>query len=260
MIESNTIRFMGIRMHAWSMTETLDRVGHRIESKQFTQHVVVNTAKLVKARRDPALRAAIESCDVVNIDGMGVVWGARLCGLMVPERVTGIDLMAHLLDLAAVRGWRVYFLGAKPAIISGAIANVRQNWPELEIAGSHHGYFTDSQAADVAEMIRASNPDILLVAMSTPRKEQFVELWGKQTGAMFVMGVGGSLDIMAGITKRAPVRMQQLGLEWAYRLGQEPRRLMKRYIHANGLYIVYLVREIWKSRTTKYKGPPAHRK
>ena len=129
------------RMHPWSMDQTVDEIARRMDAGLFTQHVVVNVAKLVNMRRDPGLREAVSGCDIVNIDGMGVVWGARMLGLDVPERVTGIDLFFRLLSLAESRGDSVFFLGAREEVVEKAVNNLRRDYPSLRIAGWHHGYF-----------------------------------------------------------------------------------------------------------------------
>lgn len=241
MIESKVINFMGVRMHIWTMNETVDEIFSRLKFGLFTQHVVVNVAKLVNMGRDEVLDESVQSCDIINIDGMGVVWGAKFLGFDVPERVAGFDLFHKLLARAAKEGEPVFLLGARPEILEQAVINLETKFPGLKIAGSHHGYFWDDEEAVVAE-IAASGAKMLFVAISSPKKENFINSWRQQLGVNFVMGVGGTFDIVAGKSKRAPELMQKYGLEWLYRLIQEPRRMWKRYLVTNTIFVFKLLR------------------
>lgn len=225
------IRLLGIKMHPWTMEETLNAIERRLEGAIFTQHVVVNVAKIIQMD-DPALRQAVVACDIINIDGMGVVWGARFLGHYIPERVAGIDLFYRLLELACRRGERVFLLGAKADVLEATVSRVQERYPDLQLAGWHHGYFWDDEAAVVSK-IRESGASMLFVAITSPKKEQFIHRWRDELGARFVMGVGGTFDVVAGITRRAPVWMQRAGLEWFYRFLQEPGRMWRRYLYTN---------------------------
>lgn len=229
-------------MHPWTMQQTVDEICRRIEAGVFTQHVVVNVAKVVNMRRDPALYEAVNGCDIINIDGMGVVWGARLLGIDVPERVAGIDLFFRLLDVAQQRGYSAFFLGARQHVVDEAVQRLQQRYPELKIAGWHHGYFWEHEEEVVRE-IAASGADLLFVAVTSPKKEQFIHRWKDRLGVRFAMGVGGTFDIVAGKTKRAPQWMQNAGLEWFFRVLQEPRRMWKRYLVTNSRFAGLLLQE-----------------
>lgn len=232
MIDDARIRFLDCDMNALTMARTVELIGKRVEAGTFTQHCVVNVAKLVNMRSDPALAASVQACDIVNIDGMGVVLGARLAGLEVPERVAGIDLMHALLDLSARRGWPVYLLGARDDVVQRARAAACRLYPGLVVAGHHHGYFWDDEAA-LVENVRASGARLLFVAMTSPLKENFIARHAAELGVVFVMGVGGSFDHLAGDQQRAPAWMQRAGLEWLHRMMSEPRRLAGRYLRTN---------------------------
>lgn len=242
MIESDRIiGFMGVRMHAWTMRETVDEIRRRIGFGLFTQHVVVNVAKMVNMGRDEKLRNSVEACDIVNIDGMGVVWGAKFLGFDVPERVAGIELFHSLLDMAQTEKFPVYLLGAKEDVLEKAVGNLEKHFPDLEIAGRNHGYFWDDEQSVVRD-IAQSGAKLLFVAISSPKKENFIHRWRDELGVDFVMGIGGTLDVVAGKSKRAPEFMQKAGLEWFYRLMQEPRRMWKRYLVTNTLFALKLIR------------------
>jgi N-acetylglucosaminyldiphosphoundecaprenol N-acetyl-beta-D-mannosaminyltransferase len=226
------------------MLKTIEVISKRINAGKFTQHVVVNVAKLVNMRKNPELRRSVAECDIINVDGMGVVWGARLCGHDIPERVAGIDLLLQLLEVAKKESIPVYFLGARQQVIEKLVQTVKKRFPGLTVAGYHHGYFWDNEKAVVDE-IAASGARMLFVAISSPKKENFINTWKDRLGVSFVMGVGGSFDVVAGFTRRAPLWMQKAGLEWFYRFLQEPRRMWKRYLVTNSIFAWMLVKEMW---------------
>jgi N-acetylglucosaminyldiphosphoundecaprenol N-acetyl-beta-D-mannosaminyltransferase len=226
-------KVLGCSIDRLGMEETLARVDDVIASGGYSQHMAINTAKLVSLRDDDRLREIVEGCELVNADGQAVVWASRLLGDPLPERVAGIDLMEELLGLAEQKGYRVYILGAREDVLDQAIARIRERYPALTLAGWRDGYFSREEEPQVCASIRASRPQMVFVAMSTPRKEYFLAERGPELGAEFVMGVGGAVDVMAGLTRRAPISWQRLGLEWLYRLLQEPRRMFRRYAVTN---------------------------
>lgn len=235
--------FAGIGIDGLTMAETLDRIRHAITQRQLLRHGDVNVAKLIQARDDRQLAADLARCDIVSADGMGIVWGARWLGLAIPERVTGIDLMMEVLAICAVQGWRPYFLGAQPEVLAQAIDKLRTRFPTLSLAGSHHGYFSPADEPALVEAIAASGADCLFVAMSSPLKERFLAQHGDRLTVPFTMGVGGALDVVAGLRWRAPGWMQRLGLEWVARLIQEPLRLGPRYLITNSRFAWLLWRQ-----------------
>ena len=228
---------LGCAIDRLDLSGTLAAVEDAIAARFYTQHMAINAAKLVAMHEDPKLCGIIGGCGLVTADGQSVVWASRLLGDPLPERVAGIDLMEALLGLAERRGYRVYFLGARPDVLSRALNRLLTRFPRLQIAGARDGYFAEDEADELCAAIRASRPDILFVAISSPRKEYFLGEFGPGLGAPFVMGVGGSIDVIAGITRRAPVTLQRLGLEWLFRLIQEPRRMFRRYAVTNTRFI-----------------------
>ncbi|HYH21148.1 MAG TPA: WecB/TagA/CpsF family glycosyltransferase [Azospirillum sp.] len=247
-VRARRIDFLGVPLDPLDMEETVAVIDSALAQRVRLQHVVVNVSKLISMRRDADLHRDVVESDLINIDGMGIVWGARLMGLPVPARVAGIDLMDRVLALCARRGYRPYILGAKPAVLEQAVANIRRRHPDIDIAGWRDGYFKRDQEEEVVEAIRASRADCLFVAMSSPMKERFTQLYRDRMGVSFLMGVGGSIDVMAGITRRAPDWMQRAGLEWLYRVLQEPRRMWRRYLVTNSLYLGLLTREVLRAR------------
>ena len=179
---------------------------------------------------------------------MGIVLAARLLGHPVKERVAGIDLFQELLAVCANESFRPFFLGATPAVVRKACAVVNAAHPTIRFAGMRDGYFDASQESQIVEEIRKSEADCLFIAMPTPRKERFLAAYRDQLGVPFIMGVGGSFDVLAGEVTRAPLFMQNLGFEWLYRVYQEPRRMWWRYCRTNtvfaGMVISALIRRI----------------
>jgi len=238
------VRILGCEIDRLDMAGTLEHCRAVIRDRRYTQHVAINAAKLVTLRRQPELREVIERCHLVNADGQSIVWASRLLRDPLPERVAGVDLMQELLAMAETSGYRVFILGARQEVLQTAIHRLHRRHPELALAGSHHGYFAEEESPDIAAKVRAARADILFVAMSSPRKEQWLGRFGESLGVPLVMGVGGAIDILAGITRRAPRLWQRAGLEWLYRLLQEPRRMFRRYLTTNLRFSVLIAREI----------------
>jgi len=237
------VELFGLQIDDLTMSETLARIDEFIASRTIHHHVVVNVDKIVKAHRDPQLRTIINECDLVNVDGQPVLWAARFLGKPLRERVAGIDLMQRLIEQAAAKGYRLYFLGAKEEIVSNVVERTQSQFPNATIAGWRNGYWSDTEEPGVAKAIAEARPDILFVAISSPKKEIFLSRWKAEIQAPFVMGVGGSFDVVAGLVRRAPVWMQRCGLEWLFRLLQEPRRMWRRYLVEDMQFFGILLRE-----------------
>jgi N-acetylglucosaminyldiphosphoundecaprenol N-acetyl-beta-D-mannosaminyltransferase len=219
------------------MSEAVDRCAEAIALGAYLSVGVVNAAKVVGMRHDASLRDAVAGCQMILADGQAVVWASRLLRTPLPERVAGIDLFEELLGTASQRGYRVYFLGARADVLDKMLVEVSRRYPGLSVVGARDGYYRPSEEADIVAEIRNSGADLLFVGMSSPTKELFLSTWGKNTGARVVHGVGGSFDIMAGVVQRAPLWAQRRGLEWFYRVKQEPLRLGRRYVTTNLAFI-----------------------
>ena len=238
---------MGCAVDNLNMAETLDVVEGFIRSGKPHQHVVVNVDKIVKANRDPALRQIINDCDLINADGMPVVWASCLLGKPLKARVTGVDLFEALMARAAEKGWRVFLLGAREEVVSGVARLYPARYPGLTLAGYRNGYWTPGEEEKVVADIAATRPDILFVAISSPKKEAFLARYQAAMKVPFAMGVGGTFDVAVGLVKRAPVWMQNAGLEWLYRFLQEPRRMFRRYFIDDMAFVALFARE-WVKR------------
>ena len=235
------ITMFGLSFDSLSMEKSLEIIIERITRGEFTQHAVINVAKLVNAQKDELLKESINACDITNVDGMGVVWGARLMGIDVPERVAGIDLFLRLIGLSEAKEFPVFLLGAREEIVKKAAEALMVRHPKLNIAGYHHGYFWDDEQKIVGQ-INKSGAKLLFVAITSPKKEYFINEWRGQLGIDFVMGVGGTFDVVAGKVSRAPVWVQNVSMEWLYRVLQEPKRMWKRYLITNSKFLWMLLR------------------
>jgi len=229
-------------MDVATMSETVSFIENRIQKGHFLQHVVVNVAKIVNMQKVKVLADSVNACELINIDGMGVVIGARFLGHDVPERVAGVDLFHELLKMSARCDFPVFLLGATEDVVSKTAAKVKEKNPNLTISGFNDGYFWEDEQA-VVDKIKASGAKLLFVAITSPKKENFINKWQDKLGVDFVMGVGGTFDVVAGKVNRAPKWMQEYGLEWFYRVLQEPGRMWKRYLVTNSKFAWLLLKE-----------------
>ena len=237
------------------MSETLDRVSQAISHDLHIHHSVVNAGKIVSMHKDPQLRESVVNADIISADGQGVVWASRLLGKPLKGRVTGIDLMEELVSLAYRDHYKVYFLGAKEDIVRSVVEHYSDVYSPDIIAGYRNGYFKKAEEREIACDIADSGANILFVAISSPTKENFLfqnrEILKKVN---FIMGVGGSFDVVSGLVKRAPKWMQKAGLEWLYRVYQEPQRMFKRYLVGNVKFILLVLKYKFKANySSKYE-------
>ncbi|HEY4202427.1 MAG TPA: WecB/TagA/CpsF family glycosyltransferase [Devosiaceae bacterium] len=237
--------FLGAPMHALTMDETLALADTAMAEHKPLHHTVVNVAKLVNMRKNAELRDDVATADLINVDGAGVLWGARLFGVKLPERVAGVDIMVKLFSVCEARGYRPYLLGAEQHVLEAVHRQLGKDHPRLVVAGMQDGYFKPEDEARVVAAINASGADCLFVAMPTPRKERFLKQYRDVLTPSFVMGVGGSFDVYGGKVARAPRLVQMMGCEWLFRIAQEPGRLWRRYYETNTAYAALLWQEFW---------------
>ncbi|MGM0214811.1 WecB/TagA/CpsF family glycosyltransferase [Enterococcus sp. AZ109] len=234
----NKIELFDLQIDDGSLKETVAEMLRRIKQDEVIEHVGVNSNKVVLSHRNTEIKQIIQQADMVSADGYSVVRACQWIKKKKIERVTGIDTMIELLKRAEEEGLSVYFLGTKEAILNQLLQVMKEQYPNLKIAGAQHGFFKDEQA--VVEAIAACQPNMLFIGMTSPYKEEFVSKYKRALNANLIMGVGGSFDVLAGEISRAPAWMQRSGLEWLHRFMKEPQRLYKRYIFEN-LYFVYLM-------------------
>lgn len=248
-----TRELLGCPIHAMTIRQVLKEVDRAIRTRRRLRIGVVNAAKLVNMQRSAELREDVLSSDLILADGMSVVWAARLLGRPLPERVAGIDLMQEMLKAGNEVGYRVYCLGATPAILDAAIERIARDYPKVVVVGRHHGFFVPEEESAIAGEISAARADILFVAMSSPLKERFLARWSDSLDVPVWHGVGGSFDVLAGHVRRAPDGWQRLGLEWLYRVKQEPRRLWRRYLVTNTVFCEMVILELMRQLPRRHR-------
>jgi N-acetylglucosaminyldiphosphoundecaprenol N-acetyl-beta-D-mannosaminyltransferase len=237
-------QLFGMPIHAVTMSEAVAAAEDAITRRHRLLVGVVNAAKIVNMRRDLALRDAVLNADMIVADGMSVVWASWLLRRPLPERVAGIDLMSRLLERGSERGYRVFLFGAHDDVLKTVAARIASDYPGILLVGQRNGYYAAGEEAGIADEIAAARPDMLFVAMSPPKKEMFLGAWADRMGVPVCHGVGGAFDVVAGKVKRAPGVFQALGMEWLYRVLQEPRRLWTRYLVTNTLFCGLVVQEL----------------
>ncbi|WP_271392212.1 WecB/TagA/CpsF family glycosyltransferase [Aequorivita sinensis] len=227
-----------------SMQETLALVQEKINKGEQLHHVVVNAGKVVAMQKDSELRKSVNESDIINADGQAVVWASSFLGKPLKERVAGIDLMANLVDMAHKNNYKIFLFGAKEEVVKTVVEEYSETYSPNIIAGYRNGYFEASEEEAIAHQIADSGTQMLFVAISSPIKENFLYKYRDVLkNVNLIMGVGGSFDVFAGKTKRAPIWMQNAGLEWFYRFLQEPKRMWKRYLVGNSKFIYLVMKE-----------------
>jgi N-acetylglucosaminyldiphosphoundecaprenol N-acetyl-beta-D-mannosaminyltransferase len=243
------INFFDIRLNPYSESEFLDIIESNLRKKQQLIQNGLNAASINALVYNEELKQAYKNSDLVNIDGMSIVWVLRLIGFNIPKRVTCSDLAIEILNMANKNNFSVFLLGAKETNLRLCMKNLMNNFPNLNLCGYRNGYYNEDDELAIVDMINKANADILFLGMSSPIKEFFAEKYKHILTAKYILGVGGLFDILSGRKKRAPKWIQIIGMEWFYRFAQEPLRLWQRYFIGNFkfLWLVY------KERNKIYK-------
>jgi len=242
------IKLFGCYIDNLTMDEVLRKIDGFIRSGRPHQNVVVNANKIVLALKDRQLRDIINNCDLIGVDGVPLIWASRILGSPLKERINGTDLMERLIERAHQKKYSLYLLGARQEIVCNVVKKYQGLYPDLKIAGFRNGYWKPEEEEAIVDAVRDSGADILFIGFGSPRKEVFLRKYLERMRVPFVMGVGGSFDAVAGSTRRAPLWMQRNGLEWLFRLMREPRRLWKRYLVGNSIFIYIVFKEFIKMR------------
>lgn len=237
------VRLLNGAFNAWTLDECVNHLFADMAAGRRGWLATVNVAILMMMREDPSLQRFVDRATWTVCDGQPLVWASRWFGTPLPERVTGVDLVERLLAQAQAQGLGVYLLGASQEVIDRLAQRMQRQFPQLKL---HHGngYFKAAEAPHRAEAVAASGASILLVGMGVPRQEKFIEQQWERLGVKLAIGVGGSFDVLAGLRDRAPQWVQRIGMEWAYRLIQEPGRLWKRYLTTNTRFLLLLLRAL----------------
>jgi N-acetylglucosaminyldiphosphoundecaprenol N-acetyl-beta-D-mannosaminyltransferase len=235
---------LGISLDSLTMQETIDLIDKSIKENICIRQVSINAGKMVSIQKDKELYNSVVSCDIINADGQSIVWASRFLGKYLPCRVAGCDLMQELVKLAYENKYKCFFFGATEIVIKKVVDHYNHLFGPEIIAGYRNGYFSKTEEPFIAKQIVDSGAQLLFVGIVSPTKENFLydhnDILKKVN---YTMGVGGSFDIVAGVTKRAPKWMRNMGLEWFYRFLQEPRRMWRRYLVGNSKFIYLVIRE-----------------
>ena len=218
---------LGVMVDAVTQKEAMDRIEAFVREGGVHHVVTANPEIIDNATKNDALRAQINSAALVTADGQGVLLAGKILGRPFPERVTGIDLAELLCAESGARNIRLYFLGAEPGVVDEAAKRMRCLHPDVQIVGTHHGYFRKEGPAGVVADIKRTKPDVLLVGMGSPYQEDFISAHLAECGVSVGIGVGGSFDVMSGRVIRAPDIFIRLKLEWFYRIASDPKRIKR---------------------------------
>lgn len=218
------VNILGVDVDAITMAEAVDVVRRAMDTRAGVMVATANAEMLMRATHDEELRRILNASALVVPDGAGTVWAARHLGHAMPERVAGYDLAQELLRCAPAEGRRVYFFGSAPGVAEKAKAKAEQLYPGIEIVGVRNGFFSPADNAAIIAEIRAARPDLLLVALGVPKQEKWIAAHLAELDVPVAIGVGGTLDVMAGVMKRAPYWMQRAKLEWLFRGLMQPKR------------------------------------
>ena len=218
------VNILGVDVDAVTMAEAVDVVRRAMDTRAGVMVATANAEMLMRATHDEELRRILNASALVVPDGAGTVWAARHLGHAMPERVAGYDLAQELLRCAPAEGRRVYFFGSAPGVAEKAKAKAEQLYPGIEVVGVRNGFFSPADNAAIIAEIRAARPDLLLVALGVPKQEKWIAAHLAELDVPVAIGVGGTLDVMAGVMKRAPHWMQKAKLEWLFRGLMQPKR------------------------------------
>lgn len=221
------IEVLGIPVDVTTMADAVQHVEGYIARREACLVVTANAEMIMRAQEDAELADIMRQAQLVVPDGAGVVWAARHQGRPLPERVAGYDLAQQLMKRAAIQQYRVFLLGAAPDVVEKAKKTAESWYPGIQIVGTYHGYFGEAEEENIVAMIQAAKPDILFAALGVPRQEKWLKRLQEILAVPVCIGVGGTLDVMAGTVKRAPLWMQKAGLEWSYRLLRQPQRVIR---------------------------------
>jgi len=259
-IPSNAI--LGIRFHSISLPQTIQVLNGFVQERVPRHIILGNAYTIALSRQDHAFKTLLNKADLTLADGMSIVWGGHWIGLNLPGRVAGPDLTAALCEEASLKGYRVFFLGSTHENLAILLRVLTARWPGLIIAGSHSPSICDrldeKENSAIMEEIHRAKPDILFVGMSAPKQEKWIAENLHLLQVPVCLGVGAAFDFLSGRIPRAPQQLQKIGLEWLYRLWCEPRRLWKRYLLGNAVFLSLLLRDALKQRFNGTQVPRLH--
>jgi len=236
------VSLFGVRVHAVSMDEAIQHILRFVRESTPRQVVTADSSMVVMAQGDDHLRDIINRADLVTPDSIGILWACRRRGIVVPERVSGVDIVMRLAQISAQTGLRLYFLGAQPGVAEEAAQRLQARYPGVCVAGCQHGYFPPEAEPEIVRQIRDAQPDVLCVAMGIPKQEKWIDRYRHVLKVPVSIGVGGTFDVLSGRVRRAPLWMQRIGMEWLWRVGHNPRKISK---------VMLLPRFVWMVLTNQ---------
>ena len=220
----NKVDILGVNVDAMTMSESVAQIETYMAGEEPVMIATANAEMIMRGTQDEELRDILNRAAIVTADGAGTVWAARHLGYEMPERVAGYDLAQQLMKNSVRQGQRIYFFGSAPGVAEKAKAKAEQLYPGIQIVGTRDGYFTEADEPAIIEDIKAKRPHLLLVALGVPKQEKWLAKHQAELGVPVAIGVGGTLDVMAGVMKRAPLWMQKAKLEWLFRGMLQPKR------------------------------------
>jgi len=247
--EDKKTKILGLLIDQLSMEEVMEKIEEYISCGRSHKIFYANPHVMLMAQKYPELASYFNNADIVLPDGYGVVLAGKLLNLPIKRRIIGLDVLLRLSDLAAEKGWRLYFLGAQKHVLQKSLKILEERFDGINIVGSHHGYFSEAEESTVVEDIASKNPDIVVVCMGVGKQESFIHKYSQRLAVSVFFGNGGALDFVSGRLKRAPRWMQKHGLEWVFRFLQEPRRLWKRYTLGNLIFMTLVLKQRLRDRS-----------
>jgi len=239
--------FIGFDFLNLSLKDSLKVIADIIEKgDKHKTFFSLNTDIIVRANKESEFKKIYESIDILTIDSWVVYYAVKLLGIPVKEPVSASRIIFEFLKHPINVKYKLYFLGAEEEVLKKAISNINKKYPYINIVGCHNGYFDINNCEHIIKDINCKKPDILLIGISSPLKEKFVYLYKSNLNIPLSIGVGGTIDILGGVKKLAPVFISKLGLEWFYRFIQEPKRMWKRYLVCNSVFIFLLIKEFFR--------------
>lgn len=221
---SDKINILGVNVDPVTMSQAVAQVQDYMDEKQNVLIATANAEMIMRATHDKELQDILNDAALVVPDGAGTVWAAHHLGHDMPERVAGFDLAQELMRIAPKKKRRVFFFGSAPGVAEKAKAKAEELYPGIEIVGVRNGFFTEKDEPEIIAQIKEAKPDLLLAALGVPKQEKWLYKHKEELGVPVSIGVGGTLDVMAGVMKRAPLWMQKAKLEWLFRGMLQPKR------------------------------------
>ena len=239
----NRISLLNTQVDVLTMPELISITDRYIQNRQPLHIVGVNADKINQMYQDEALRQVVNRCGIIHADGISIVLASRFLKKPLPERIAGIDLMERLTQQSAEKGYSIFLLGAAQQVVEQTRKALLEQYPGLRIVGIHNGYFQEEDWPQISRILAEANPHLVFVGITSPQKEHIIAYLQQEGHQCVFMGVGGSFDVLSGEKRRAPLWLRRIGMEWLFRLIQEPKRLMKRYLVGNILFLYAVCRE-----------------